>query len=99
MGQLAPTQEFPKGSKRSIFLSSFGPHRASLVSPMCQGLGLCKLGSTSGGPPDSRALMKQLPFQGKIPGRFLQESPEHLQPQQTWFLGDDIWIQAENSGL
>ena len=43
--------------------------------------------------------MEQLPFQGKIPGRLLKESPEHLQPQQTWFLGDDIWIQAENSGL
>ena len=43
--------------------------------------------------------MKQLPFQGKIPGRFSQESPEHLQPWQTWLLGDDIWVLAENSGL
>lgn len=86
-------------SKRSIFLSSSGPLRASLASASCQNLGLCRLGSTSGGPPDSRALMKRLPFQGKIPGRFSQESPEHLQPWQTWLLGDDIWVLAENSGL
>lgn len=65
------------------------------ASATCQGLGLCELGSTSRRPPDSRALMKRLPFPGKIPGRFSQESPEHLQPWQTWLhKGDDIWVLA-----
>ena len=76
LGQLAPTQEFPRG-KQAHHL------------PVLLFLWL----------PNSRALMKQLPFQGKIPGRFSRESPEHLQPRQTWLLGDDIWIQAENSEL